>query len=1067
MIRQFLYHASHHTIEELQAFTSQWVPHPAWVRVDNVTIPEQYLSEAATAISAQLGEDGIKQVGGSTWWQWRRNDAKLEAEWIEMRGDYNARKRLQERGRRVMLYVHGGAYFFGSVDEHRYQMQRHARKLRAKVFAPRYRLSPQFPFPCGLQDCLAAYLYLLTVQEPTEIILAGDSAGGGMVVAMLVTLRDRNLPPPAGAVLISPWVDLTHSFPSVTGTNDEDYIPSHGFMQRPSASWPPPNDDEVEATRKGADRKPNREGTPRKSSQSDKSADKAFAVHDADKAGDPVLDPKHQPSILLDGSLVVIKDQIQMYTTNALLAHPLVSTILQPSLGGLPPLLILTGGGEILRDEQMYLAHKAANPTKYPPPDFHLAEFDADRSLLNKYKPTYVQLQVWDDLCHVAPTLSFTRPAKFMYRSIAQFGAWALARAQKTAIDILDDDDISVISSGSDTSTSTSDDEDEKPSKKAAASPESPTSQIGRAGDPLPPFQSYMIRQRVDRHGGIYPLAPTSQLPGCQLPSEEIGVIKPGPVRKWIAAKKEWDTRYRREKRRVQKQRIKEMMDGYVEFGEGEIPPPSALAGRRKKGADEVMREKKRKSYGMMLWSLWGSNHDKKTMEREDEMERREGENTAADTTGENGKEPKKRRETISEGRETRDGDVVVDTTSATVPITEPPTSAKTLSPNFKPSSRSQSRRRKEESFASRSRSRRRAVTDTGQTESEAIDAVNDLNHTAPAVPTNPMITLPNNTDPAAASSSATLRSLSQTYNKHLLIRTSIASSSGVAPDSASILSSRTNASTAAVIGAAGVLHTRTHPTGTSDQAGSVPQSATDAGENESLMTITRPETPPSRGSMERLRSHQVGLETDGEGEGEAEGRLGHGLTMAMERLRSPSTVAVVGSEGVILKVRNIEAETEGEAQAKKKEKENTVGRGSLATVENSTEARQFEPMTTAAAAVDGTSNLAKADADTNAKDSGTGVNENKQEVSSGDVDKESGNGSRNVVGNGNKLDDPDAGAEASPSSSLPKPLREPEPEPDQQQEETANTNANRKTNTKRPGMYERGDTEFMTAREG
>ncbi len=67
------------------------------------------------------------------------------------------------------------------------------------------------------------------------------------------------------------------------------------------------------------------------------------------------------------------------------------------------------------------------------------------RAQVDLYKPTDVQLQVWDDLCHVAPTLSFTRPAKYMYRSVAQFGAWALARAQGTEIDILDDDEISVI----------------------------------------------------------------------------------------------------------------------------------------------------------------------------------------------------------------------------------------------------------------------------------------------------------------------------------------------------------------------------------------------------------------------------------------------------------------------------------------------------------------------------------------------------------------------------------------------------------------------------------------------
>ena len=59
----------------------------------------------------------------------------MTAEWIEMRSDYQERKKVKDVGKRVMLYVHGGAYFFGSVDEHRYQMQRHARKLKARVIA--------------------------------------------------------------------------------------------------------------------------------------------------------------------------------------------------------------------------------------------------------------------------------------------------------------------------------------------------------------------------------------------------------------------------------------------------------------------------------------------------------------------------------------------------------------------------------------------------------------------------------------------------------------------------------------------------------------------------------------------------------------------------------------------------------------------------------------------------------------------------------------------------------------------------------------------------------------------
>ena len=130
-----------------------------------------------------------------------------------------------------------------------------------------------------------------------------------------------------------------------------------------------------------------------------------------------------------------------------------------------------------------------------------------------------------------------------------------------------------------------------------------------------------MIRQRVDRHGNIFPLEPASQLPGCNLPAGEIGVIKEGPVKKWMAAKREWDTKYASAKRRVQKQRARELGKGYQTFDDGEVPPPSALAGRRKHG-DDLKEEKKKRSTGMSLWALWGSKHDEKTMKNEEEADR-------------------------------------------------------------------------------------------------------------------------------------------------------------------------------------------------------------------------------------------------------------------------------------------------------------------------------------------------------------------------------------------------------------------------------------------------------------
>ncbi len=790
----------------------------------------------------------------------------MKADWIEMRGDYNIRKQYNDRGRRVMLYVHGGAYFFGSVDEHRYQMQRHARKLRARVFAPRYRLAPQFPFPCGLQDCLAAYLYLLTVQEPTDIILAGDSAGGGMVVSMLVILRDRGLPLPAGAVLISPWVDLTHSFPSVAGGNEYDYIPAHGFMQRPSPSWPPPNDDEIQVIAEGAVSQIAGDGLPRKSIQQERKsveqeAVQGFAVYhrsadneaarenpnnpadesrDDPRAGNTISGPGHQLSIELDGKLIVLKDQIQMYTTNQLLSHPLVSPVLQSSLGGLPPLLILTGGGEVLRDEQIYLAHKAANPDRYPPGDAYLDEHDPERAQLRKYKPTSVQLQVWDDLCHVAPTLSFTRPAKYMYRSVAQFGAWALARAQNTSIEITDDDDVSIISSGSETDSENTNSSDKILKIKVE---ENQAGQVGKAGDPLPAFKNHMIRQRVNRHGVIYPLAPLHELPGLQLPSKDVGVIKPGPVMKWLAAKQEWDKKYSREKRRVQKQRVKEMaMGGSEGFGAGEQAPPSAMAGRRHK-FEQGEEKGKKKSYGLMLWSMFGSKHDEHTIQRE---------------------------ESRTEDKPTNNR-----TTSVSKVENDNAVERKT-------STRNRSKSNSSEKDANRSGSRRRTttVTDAGQTE-----GWDNGYHKAGLQEAQ------NNSDPMHAHNTSNMTDNSLLGPKYYPAKFKNKNLDHLKDDGASVttttggdVESLRNASTTAVFAAPGLLSRERKATNASSLSNS--QQLLGSGEDgnvdgmrSEVASTMRPDTPVSTRSNERLQSHQEGQ---------------------LEHLRSPSAVAVMQVPGVV-----------------------------------------------------------------------------------------------------------------------------------------------------------------------
>ena len=83
---------------------------------------------------------------------------------------------------------------------------------RASVLLPDYRLAPEHPFPAALEDAVAAYRWLLDRgTAPRRIVIAGDSAGGGLTVATLVALRERGVPLPAAGVCISPWVDLTGS----------------------------------------------------------------------------------------------------------------------------------------------------------------------------------------------------------------------------------------------------------------------------------------------------------------------------------------------------------------------------------------------------------------------------------------------------------------------------------------------------------------------------------------------------------------------------------------------------------------------------------------------------------------------------------------------------------------------------------------------------------------------------------------------------------------------------------------------------------------------------------------
>src|SRR5450755_687596 len=119
--------------------------------------------------------------------------------------------------RHVVLYFHGGVYVMGDAFLAADLASQVGRRADAKVFSVDYRLAPEHPYPAAVDDALAAYETLLrSGVAPSDIVFAGESAGGGLAIATLVNARDHGLPLPAAAFVMSPYADLT-----LTGTSME------------------------------------------------------------------------------------------------------------------------------------------------------------------------------------------------------------------------------------------------------------------------------------------------------------------------------------------------------------------------------------------------------------------------------------------------------------------------------------------------------------------------------------------------------------------------------------------------------------------------------------------------------------------------------------------------------------------------------------------------------------------------------------------------------------------------------------------------------------------------------
>lgn len=134
---------------------------------------------------------------------------------------------------RAVLYLHGGAYTQGSLSSHRSLCGRLSRAAGAPVLSVGYRLAPEHPHPAAVDDALVTYRWLVEAEmAPARVAFAGDSAGGGLALATLVAARDAGVAQPAGAVLISPWVDLTLAGASMDARAGHDPLLSRTSLAR-------------------------------------------------------------------------------------------------------------------------------------------------------------------------------------------------------------------------------------------------------------------------------------------------------------------------------------------------------------------------------------------------------------------------------------------------------------------------------------------------------------------------------------------------------------------------------------------------------------------------------------------------------------------------------------------------------------------------------------------------------------------------------------------------------------------------------------------------------------------
>jgi len=203
------------------------VPLPSDALVTPVTFRVKKRNLRGILADFDAQEDGKRELSGE-WVVGRKTWQRMQTEWrATNKADPSHSGPGKPRKELVVLYIHGGAYYLSSAAAQRIISIPLAKYTDSRVFALDYRLAPETCFPGPLHDVVSAYLRLLEdLQIPPEnIIVCGDSAGGGLSLALLMYLRDNGYPLPSGGILLSPWVDLTMSCESWESNAPYDVVP--------------------------------------------------------------------------------------------------------------------------------------------------------------------------------------------------------------------------------------------------------------------------------------------------------------------------------------------------------------------------------------------------------------------------------------------------------------------------------------------------------------------------------------------------------------------------------------------------------------------------------------------------------------------------------------------------------------------------------------------------------------------------------------------------------------------------------------------------------------------------